>query len=347
VCAGQQVDAAGKEFVKVKARTIWILAVLVMAAAAGLLVGSSLFWFRDFAPEKGLREAEDVAVKTRVGQFGVHKGDAFFYVVEVWYDPNRVAEIDRSNLGKSVHLEPFEVRDTKESEFDLPDSGNRVYRREYRIQLLDGKVDYMYKFPTLTLRYRLKDSSGFLNKPVTPEAVYVSSRLPSNVSGLQLRPLKGKIQVASDQYFTWILFAAGGLLALLAVIDLAWRAVPQWKQGRRERRTVEGLEILSEAYRALHANFSNGVEPKSLLHQVDHILRVALARKGSLDWLDGADVNDVASDIKPAVASLFEKCEKAYTRESVDQNDKEEAVAQLEHILKFYFGRKEVEAWRN
>lgn len=256
---GERKDRKGrKEYRKVKARRVLILAVLAIVAAAGILVASSFFWLHHLAlePEKGLPEGEAIMVKTRIENLGVHKGDAFPYFVEVWYNPDQVSEIDKANLGKSVHLEPFEIRDMKEREFDIPDSGIRVYQREYEIQLIDGKVDTVYKFPTLTVRYRLKDASGFLNKPVTPQTIFVSSRLPSNVTGLELMPLKGKIQVMSQQYLTWILLILGGFLALLGVVDLAWRAIPQWKETRKEKRTAEGVDVLSGAYRALHGNIT-------------------------------------------------------------------------------------------
>ena len=110
---------------------------------------------------------------------------------------------------------------------------------------------------------------------------------------------------------------------------------------------VEGVDVLSEAYRALHGNIANGTESKSLLHQVDHILRVVLAHKDQVDWLDGANLDRVPSDIRPTVISLFERCQKAYTPEALEQRDKEEALTQLEDILNFYFGKREVEAWRS
>lgn len=90
----------------------------------------------------------------------------------------------------------------------------------------------------------------------------------------------------------------------------------------------------------------SGIESKPLLHQVDHILRVVLAHKDEIDWLDGANLDRVTSDIRPTVVSLMERCQRAYTPEAVAQSDKEEAVAQLEEILNFYFGKKQVEAWR-
>ena len=332
-----------------KAKTVLIVAAAALAAAAGIIIASSFFWLHGLAleQERGLSAGEAIAVKTRIETFGVRKGDAFPYFVEVWYNPDQVSEIDKANLGKSVHLEPFEIRDTKEREFDLSDRGTKVYQREYQIQLLNGGSDTVYKFPTLTVRYRLKDSSGFLNLPVKPQTIFVSSRLPSNVSGIELRPLKGKIRVLSQEYLTWILLILGGFLALLGVIDLSWRAIPQWREARERRKVGKGINVLSDAYRTLQANITKGVELKLLLHQIDHILRIVLAYKYHVDWLDGDGLDQVASDIRPTVVSLLEKCQKAYMPEPADPRDKEGALTQLEDILRFHFSKQEVEGWRS
>ena len=332
-----------------KAKTVLIVAAAAVAAAAGIIIASSFFWLHGLAleQERGLSAGEAIAVKTRMGNFGVRKGDAFPYFVEVWYNPDQVAEIDKANLGKSVHLEPFEIRDTKEREFDLSASGTKVYQREYQLQLLNGRADTVYKFPTLTVRYRPKNSSGFMNLPVTPQTIFVASRLPANISGAELRPLKGKIRVMSQEYFTWILLILGGFLALLGVVDLSWRAIPQWKEGRERKKTGEGINVLSEAYRTLHANITRGVELKLLLHQIDHILRIVLAHKDHVDWLAGDGLDQVASDIRPTVVSLLEKCQQAYRPEPADPRDKEGALTQLEDVLRFYFSKGEVEAWRS
>jgi len=326
-----------------------MIAVLAVVTIVGLLIAASFYWLHDsgLEREKGLPYGEAIMIETTTGDRAVHQGDTFPYLVEVLYDPDQVAEIDKANLGKSVHLEPFEIRGMKEREFTLPDSGTRVYQRKYELQLLEGKTDTVYKFPTLTVRYRLQDDSGFLNKPITPKTVFIASRLPANTGSLELRPLKGKIQVLSQEYLTWILWVLGGLLAILGIVDLVWRVLPQWKGMRKEARTAEGIDTLSAAYRALHRNIAGGIEAKTLLHQMDHMLRIVLAHKNQIDWLDGADLEEVPSGIRPTVISLFERCQKAYQTTAAEPIDQKEALAQLEEILNFYFNRREVEAWKS
>lgn len=323
------------------------LATLAAVASAFFLLSPSLSP-HDLVLEKeeGLPEGEAILVKTKVERFGVHKGDAFPYFVEVWYNPDQVSEIDRTSLDKGVNLEPFEVRDTREREFNL-DSRTRVYRREYEIQLIDGEVDVLYEFPTIVVRYRPKDSEGLFEKTVVPESIFVASRLPPDVGGLELRPLKGKIEDVSQKRLPWILWILGGFLAALGVADLAWRAIPQWKEMAKQRRKVEGGDVLSEAYRSLHENLAMGVEPKPLFHQMDHILRIVLARKEKTDWLEEPNLDIVSPGIRPSVISLFEKCQKAYRPEVVEQKYIEETLRQLEEILSFYFGEGEVETWRS
>ncbi len=331
-----------------KARIGLMLTALAAVAVAAFLVIPSFFPVRDLVFEKGrgLPKDRSILVKTKMKASGVHKGDAFPYFVEIWYDPGQVSEIDRTGLDKAVNLKPFEIRDTKEREFDV-DQRTRVYQREYEIQLIDGKVDTVYKFPTIVARYKAKDSDGLLEKTAVPEPVYVAPRLPQDIKGLELRPITEKIQDGNQAHLPWILWALGGFLALLGMIDLAWRAIPQWKESRKQKRTAEGVEVLSEAYRALCGNVAKDVEPKRLLHQMDHILRIVLTRKEKVNWLDGFNIDGVDSQIRTLVSSFFEKCQKAYRPGVVDENEKEEALSQLEKILDFYFGRREVEAWRN
>ena len=89
------------------------------------------------------------------------------------------------------------------------------------------------------------------------------------------------------------------------------------------------------------------VEPNRLLHQMDHILRLVLAQKEKTDWLEEPNLDLLSSGIREPAVSLFEKCQKAYGTEVVEQKEVvEEALGQLEEILKFYFA-EEVEAWRS
>lgn len=334
-----------------KTRVILILAVLtVLAAAASAAFLLSPFFLSPhnfvFQKNKGLPEETAILVKTKVEDFGVHKGDTLPYFVEIWYNSDQVSEIDKTSLDKSVNLKPFEVRDTKEREFNL-DGRTRVYQKEYEIQLIDGKVDHVYKFPTIVVRYRLKDSQGLLEKTVSPEPIFVAPRLPPDIKGVELRPIKGKIQDVNQKHLPWILWALGGFLALLGVTDLAWRAIPQWKEMAKQSRTAEGADVLSKAYRALYENIAKGIEPKPLLHQMDHILRIVLARKEKADWLDEPNLDRVSSGMRQSMISFLDKCQKAYRPEVIEQKDLEEALRQIEEILSFYFGKREVEAWRS
>jgi hypothetical protein len=336
----------------VKIRIVLILTALVtlaVVASAFFLAGHSFLWSHGLAvKEKGLREGEAILVKTRAERFGVQKGDAFGYLLEVWYNPEQVSEIDRASLDKALNLDPFEIRGTKELEFDL-DARTKVYRRQYDIQLIAGKVNNLYKFPTAVIRYRPKHSEGLFDKKVVPEPIYVASRLPSSVANLEfgygpLRPVKGRIEDADQNRLPVILWVLGGFLAALAIADLGLRVLPQWKEMARHGRKVD---VLPEAYRSLHKNVAMAVEPRRLLHQMDHVLRTAMARKEKSDWLEEPNLDGVSAGIREPVISLFAKCQKAYEPEAIEQRDVEEPLRQLEEILAFYFGRREVEAWRS
>jgi hypothetical protein len=338
-----------------KARLIWVLAALAALAAVVLI----LFLPRGpFAPshdsaavEHGLPKDQAILVGTKAERFGVQKGDVFRYLVEVVYDPSQVSEIDTASLDKSLYLEPFEIRDTIEREFDV-DSRTRVYRSEYEIQLITGKVDYLYHLPSFTVRYALRNTGVFSETTVLPEPIFVSSRLPEDIDDLEigygpLRPIKVEIQDVTQKRLPWVLWGLGGFAAALAVGDLAWRrTIVQRKRGAEQRTALE-QGLLPQAYLSVRGGLTKAVEPKALLHQMDHLLRIVLARKEKSDWLGEPDAELVPLGVRQPVASLLERCQKAYSPEAVEQTEVEQALAELEEILGFYFGEEELEAWRS
>ena len=337
----------------IKTRLVWILTGLaaLVTVALILFLPSPQDLAVGRAKMEELPKGQAILVATRSERFGVQKGDAFLYLVEVLYDPDQVSEIDRASLDRNVNLEPFEIRDIKETGFDL-DSRTRVYQREYEIQLISGEVEHLYEFPTIVVRYSLKDPQGFAEKAVVPEPIYVVPRLPADISDLELgygplRPLKGKIEDVSQNRLPWLLWALGGCVAALAVADLTLRVIPQRKGMLKQTRKVESGDVLYQAYRSLHGNVAMAVEPKRLLHQMDCILRLILARKEKSDWLEEPNLDLLSSGIREPVISLFEKCQKSHGPEIIEQKEVEEALKQLEEILSFYFGEGEMAAWRS
>jgi hypothetical protein len=345
----EQEDRNTRRQHKVRTRIIWILATLgaiCTVALTAFLLNPSFLPSDDLVlKEEGLLEGEAILVRTGVEGFGVQKGDAFLYSVEVWYNPDLVSGIDRASVDKGLNLQPFEIREITESESDL-DSRTRVYRREYEVQLIHGDVDALYEFPSLVVRYTPEDSEGLFEKTVVPEAIFVAPRLPPDVAGLELRPLKGEVEDVSRKRPPWILWTLGGFLMALGAVDLAWRTIPQRRELTKQRRKVEGGEVLVQAYRSLCGNVAIGSDRNRLLHQMDHILRLVLARKEKVDWLEEPDLDSVAPDIRPAVTSLFEQLGKTHAM-VVEHGDTEESLRLLEGILHFYFGEVEVESWRS
>jgi hypothetical protein len=336
---------------RMKPRLFWILAsVVVLAAAASVLlaVGCPSLWSPGLViKERGLRDGEAISVRTRAERFGVQKGDAFGYVLEVWYDAEKIAEIDRASLDHALNLDPFEIRGGREVAFDL-DGGTKVIRKEYEIQLIAGKVNYLYRFPTAIIRYRPKQSEGLFDKKITPESIYVSSRLPDRLGDLELgygplRPVKGIIEGRGENRLPLILWVVGGLLGAVVVADVSLRVISHRKRRSRQGRKVD---VLPQAYRSLCEHAAGPGDPRRLLHRMDHLLRVVAARKESGDWLDEPSFDLVSSGIREAVISLFQKCQKAYDLEAVEQSDAQELLRELDKILVFQFGKKQVDAWR-
>lgn len=337
-----------------KTRLVWILTGLAALVAVALILflprGSLVPSHDSAAVEHGLPKDRAILVGTKAERFGVQKGDVFRYLVEVLYDPSQVSEIDTTSLDKSLYLEPFEIRDTKEGQFDV-DARTRVYRKEYEIQLITGKVDYLYNLPDLVVRYGLKNTGVFSETNVVPEPIFVSSRLPDDITDLEigygpLRPIRVEIEDVTQKRLPWILWGFGGFVGAVAVADLAWRRAIVRKGAAKQRIVAEG-DVLPEAYRSLQEGLATGVEPKVLLHQMDHMLRIVLVRKENADWLEQPDFDNLSPGISQPVPSLFEKCQKAYRPEAVERTEVEQALSQLEEILGFYYGQEELEAWRS
>lgn len=338
-------------------KTILILAaltVIILGAVAALLPLPSS---SGGAPQRplldkgeGLPDGEIVAARTWAGKLGVHKGDVFSYMVEIWYDPAGVAEIDTASLDREINLHPFEVTDIKESSFGLGPR-TRVYQRAYEIQLLTDKADRLYTFPTALIRYRLKGSGGLSTTSITPEPVYVSPRVPPDVPELQfgygpLRPIAGKVDGAGGR-LPWVLWAVGGCLVVLGAADLARQALSGWNHSKAQRCGPGEGELVGEAYRSLCRNCASGADPKLLLHQMDRILRIVLAQKEGAGWLEELTADRASAGVREPVAALLDACAKAYGRDPVEPGDVQAARQQLDRILTFYFGQSKVDAWRS
>ena len=300
----------------------------------------------EFQNANGLGEGQIILAQAGTSAVGIGKGDAFPFLLEVQYDTTQIAGIDRASLDKSVNLKPFEIRGYKEAEFSV-DTHTRVYRREYELQLIDGKLDQAYQLPTIVVRYQLKNSDGFAEKAVVPDPILVASRLPTDVSNLQLRPITDKVEDPSKVRLIWVLWIFGGLMIVGGVADLVWRIKPQWREEGKKQRRSESDNIYFQSYRALYQNVAVKKEPKTLLHQMDHILRLILAQKEKMDWLEEPDIKKVSAEIQPVVAALFAKFQQSYGADAIHVEDVDQSVKQLDEVFQFYFGVGEVEAWRN
>jgi hypothetical protein len=331
----------------VKTRLVLILIALVAILGAGILVVPTLLSMQQvtFEQDPGLPEGKDISIRTHVDGFGIHKGDAFPYTVEVQYNTELVSELDKTSLDKSINFKPFEVTNLSEREFEIQ-PWTRALVREYRLQLVDGKVDNLFTFPSILVRYKSKESGAFQEKSITPDPVFISARLPADASEINPKPIQGRLQDTSRNNLPLILGALGVFLALLGLGDLAWRTVPQWREARRQRRRAEGVDVLSEAYRALHAGVAQGAEPKQLLHQMHHMLRILLARKENVAWTDEPNLQQVAPGIRDQVTALYDLVTGADGNEEQAQRQSQAALTRLENVLRFYCGDGEVRAWK-
>ncbi len=318
------------------------LAVLAAAAVAFILQPGPIV-----LAGKGHSLGKDLVISAQAGprEYGVGKGDVFPFLLEVLYDSNQVAGIDRPSLDQAVNFKPFEVRHYTESEFAM-DSRVRVYRREYELQFIDGKLDQPYQLPTIVVRYQLNNTNGFAEKAVVPAPIYVRSRLPQDVSDIELQLITDKIQDPSRNRLIAVLWVFGGLLLVGTVVDLAGRVIPRWRERVKQRRGPQSSDALVQAYRSLNP-LTAPDGGAALLRQIDHILRLVLADKEKQGWLDEPSLDRVPDEIKPVLTALFGRCQQAYGRNGIGPTDTEQTVQELDRILGFYYGAGEVEAWRN
>jgi hypothetical protein len=303
-----------------------------------------------------LEEGEAIEVNTWAESQSVQLGDAFIYVGEVIYDPEQVSGVDESSLDDNVDLEPFEIREITDVEFDT-ESGSHVYQRQYEIQLISGSTEYLYEFSPIVVRYELVGMDGYAESSVMPESIYITTRLNetefinnliSNLTtnGIELNSAYGEIEVEGQNGLTWVFLMLGGILGVLAVIDLAVRVVPEWKEEKNRTGGEEKVNLISCAYRTLRENKTSGAKPRILLHQKDHLMRVVMAEKEGESWLAEPDVEGLPDEVRELVMTVFENCREGYVREEMKQEDIEESLKQVESILKYYYPG-EMSGWKS
>lgn len=339
---------------------IWILigtAMLIVFTITLLLNNTNDLQTGKSKVEK-LPKDQAIMVESRAERFGVQKGDAFLYFVDVLYNPQLVYEIDKTSLEKNVKLEPFEIRDIQHTDFKL-DSNTRVYRLQYELQLINGDVDYLYHFPSIVVTYKLMESEGFREIPGVAEPVYIASRLPEDPTKFQLgdfgvnyldegygilRPLKGEVEETGKNFLPWSLIIAGGLLAIGSLIDINLRVIPQRKE-EKEKARIDKNKMISQAYHSLYLNIEKAIATDHMLYQISHIARLVLTQKENFDWLDELKIDRVPSGIREPVISLFTITQNMGINDS-DQKNMDECLKYLDMILKFYY-QEEVDSWKN
>ncbi len=283
----------------------------------------------------------------------VQKGDAFVFCIEVLYDTSQVSNIDTESLDYNVKLSPFDIRNITETEFKI-DAKTSFYKRDYEIQFITGDVEKYYEFPTIIVRYKLKDIDGYAETSVVPDAVYLAPRLPDSatayiINNIQqghnpLNPLSDKIENSSNNYLSWVLWAIGGLLAVATVVAIIdWIAIDKNRRQVIEKTGLE--ETIAESYNNLLKNIEVGVKPIALFHQIDNIVRLVLIEKENLGWLEDIKVDIINSHIESSVNSLLEKVQQVYITEDINPQEFNGVIKQVHEILQFYFG-VEVESWQ-
>ncbi len=299
---------------------------------------------------KGLGKDQIISGQASTSALSVGKGDVFRFRLEVMYDSNQIAGIDRASLDRTVNFKPFEIRGYQETDAFM-DARTRIYRRDYELQFIEGALDQPYQLPTIVVRYQLKNADGFAEKAVVPAPITVGKRVPENVgenqTEVELRPITDKIQDPSRDRLIGVLGGLGALFLIGGVMHLTLRTLPQWREEMKQRRERESGDTLVQAYRALGEQIATKVEPQLVLHQMDYLVRLVLVQKEKTGWLDEPNLTQVSAEIRPALTALFQQCEQSYARNGDRPTDIHPSVEQLDEVLKFYYGAREVEAWKS
>ena len=245
----------------IRKKLLWIVAGIVAVAVIVLMLVLPDTNSVGSIPTRAepLPDGKNILASAWPEKQGVQKGDAFYYVVEVVYDINFASGIDKVSLDENVNLNPFEVKSISERSFKL-DSQTRVYQRLFLVQMVSGNVERMYDFPSIVVKYKLKESNGFAETPAIPESVYVAPRLPSSgaliISGLNdgthsLQPVEGNIQKVGVNIISLVLWIVGGLLLVFMVLALVYRVIPQWKENEKDKEAKQMSADLKESYSSL------------------------------------------------------------------------------------------------
>jgi hypothetical protein len=322
-----------------------IVVALVLFAAISFILQPSSIAFRE---RSGLGKSQTITAQAGTNALAIGKGDVFPFLLEVQYDSTQITGIDRSSLDKAVDVKPFEIKSFQEAEFDSEsDPRTRIYQREYDLQFITGSITETYQLPTIVVRYQLRNGDAYAEKAVVPDPIRVTGRLPADVSNLELRPLTDKVQDPSKERFVWALWALGVVLVVGSGVDLITRVLPKYRQQTQQLRCREGGDVLVQAYRSLNHRLASKAAPAILLNQIDHMLRLVLVRKAKANWLEEPNLEDIPHEIQPVVAALFENCQLARSQSPVGLLPLDQTLSHLDAVLRFYYGAREVEAWKD
>lgn len=321
-----------------------VLAVLLIAAVlCAAHAGISAFLAPNLALEKeaGL-EQNSSTIEARGWPEGdaFHLGDSFSYFIEVKYNTQTVEEIDKTSIDRNLVLEPFTIVSQSEKEFKI-NSHTKVFRREYKIQAVSVELDKIYFFPTVPLRYKLKNS-GYFDRDVVLKPIPMGSRFPKDVKGIGLKPIDGTIMNKSRQYFPILVIGLGIFCGAWGMVEIFRKITRRRKEAGDLRKKLEGIEDIFQAYQDLAARKD---QPKAVLHQAHQILRTLLSRKEGIDWPD-PKFDNLPPAVKCKISRILHLAQKAYGKEELEPQELAEALQALGKIFDFYVGKGE-EQWKN
>ncbi len=308
---------------------------LILLAVLSVVVGAAIF-----LPRPGLKTIDpnefwprDTAIKVDVfTDQGKHLGDEIAYTIRVAYDPKTVDINSAKRALESINFEPFLIKNHRTTE-RRTSSGITVYTSEYILQLLKGPVNKTYQFPGAILEHK-NQKTGLNGRTVfDPAPIFVSSRLPENLSSLELKTLKGEIGIVGTFWAVWVLVALGCVLAAAAVILASVKLFRRIVSRGRSRPEYLGDFVAS--CESLRSRLESCDDPKDVCRAIYRITRALLSDQSSLDWLE-PDFDKIDPKAKEEAINLLERCAIGYGSASVERERAQELIEALEKIIVFY-----------
>ena len=258
------------------------VAVLVVAVASWVTLTATGRVPPTFSDSAGpeLAADEDIRAAIELDKPSYHQGDLIRYRLRVvWRD----AEVrpDREAIENSLSFYPFDKRDALIIE-QRPGGGLRELVAEFTLQAVDVAVPATYQLDTATVFYTLASEGHTDVRAVraNPPRVHLGAFLPADVSAVDLRPPKSRIDEREGR--------RSFLMAGCGIVLTGFAALFLWQRGRR--RSDGELSAAEKLWREVDAHRRAAGEGRDDLIACERLFTAALELRAGIPatafWAD-------------------------------------------------------------